>query len=225
MFQIWIPCGHLCYSLNRNHVRFQGPCLSWFSFCCPTSNIYFSSGKCSCAASIRDNTGRPMLDNNVAEATPYAYGSGHIRPNLAMDPGLVYDLTTNDYLNFLCASGYKQTQIKSFAPYICPYVVKILDFNYPSITIPKLYGSVTVTRKLKNVGTPGTYAARLRVPAGLSISVEPNALKFDKIGEEKSFQLTIEVTRPGVATTFGELTWSDGKHYVRSPIVVGGVMA
>ncbi|KAK7246045.1 hypothetical protein RIF29_40902 [Crotalaria pallida] len=180
-------------------------------------------------ARTRDNTGTSMLDGNFKEATPFAYGSGHIRPNRAMDPGLVYDLTINDYLNFLCAIGYNQTQIKSFSgpqPYRCPDAVNILDFNYPSMTIPKLNGSITLTRRLKNVGTPGTYAARLlHVHAGLNISVEPNTLKFDKIGEEKCFRLTIEVVRPGFDTVFGGLSWSDGKHYVRSPIVVGGVMA
>lgn len=167
-----------------------------------------------------------MLDGgNDAKATPFAYGSGHIRPNRAMDPGLVYDLTNNDYLNFLCVSGYNQSQIEMFsgAHYRCPDIINILDFNYPTITIPKLYGSVSLTRRVKNVGSPGTYTARLKVPARLSISVEPNVLKFDNIGEEKSFKLTVEVTRPGVATTFGGITWSDGKHQVRSQIVVGGV--
>ncbi|XP_061354871.1 subtilisin-like protease SBT5.4 [Gastrolobium bilobum] len=177
-------------------------------------------------ARIRDNDAKPMLDgNNVLKATPFAYGSGHIRPNGAMDPGLVYDLTINDYLNFLCISGYNQTMIKLFpgTQYRCPDIVSILDFNYPTVTIPKLYGSVTLNRNVKNVGSPGTYTASLRVPAGLNMSVEPNILKFDKIGEEKSFKLTVEVTRGGLATVFGGLTWSDGKHHVRSTIVVGGV--
>ncbi|KAK7363882.1 hypothetical protein VNO77_06042 [Canavalia gladiata] len=178
-------------------------------------------------ARTRDNTGKPMLDGDSDDkATPFAYGSGHMRPNQAMDPGLVYDLTINDYLNFLCVLGYNQTQIKLFSgttTYRCPDIINILDFNYPTITIPELYGSVSLTRRLKNVGSPGTYTARLHVPPGLSISVEPNVLKFDKIGEEKSFKLSVEITKPGVATTFGGITWSDGKHQVRSPIVIGGV--
>nr|AIC80771.1 subtilase [Cicer arietinum] len=175
-------------------------------------------------ARTRDNTAKPILDNNNMKATPFAYGSGHIRPNRAMDPGLVYELNINDYLNFLCFLGYNKTQIKMFSGnhYHC-HDINILDFNYPSITVPKLYGSVTLTRKLKNVGPPGTYVASLRVPKGLFIFVEPNILKFDNIGEEKSFKVIIEVARSGVATVFGGLTWSDGKHYVRSPIVVGGV--
>ncbi|CAJ1941572.1 unnamed protein product [Sphenostylis stenocarpa] len=142
-----------------------------------------------------------------------------------MDPGLLYDLSMNDYLNFLCVSGYNQTLLKAFsgAHYRCPDIINIMDFNYPTMTIPKLYGSVSLTRRVKNVGSPGTYRASLRVSAGLSISVKPNVLKFDKIGEEKSYKLTVEVTSPGDDEAFGGITWSDGKHYVRSPIVVGGV--
>lgn len=31
----------------------------------------------------------------------FTYGSGHIQPNRAMDPGLVYDLSIYDFLDFL----------------------------------------------------------------------------------------------------------------------------
>ncbi|XP_058772823.1 subtilisin-like protease SBT5.4 [Vicia villosa] len=175
-------------------------------------------------ARTRDNTARPIHDHINAKATPFSYGSGHIRPNRAMDPGLVYDLSTNDYLNFLCYLGYNQTLINKFSDthYRCEDI-NIMDFNLPTITIPKLNGSVTLSRKVKNVGPAGTYTAKARATAGVSISVNPKKLEFYKIGEEKSFQLTLEVTRAGLATVFGGLTWSDGKHYVRSPIVVGGV--
>ncbi|KAI3456612.1 hypothetical protein Pfo_013275 [Paulownia fortunei] len=172
-------------------------------------------------ARTRDNTVNPMRDADYEEATPFAYGSGHIRPNRAMDPGLVYDLNVNDYLDFLCGLGYNQTLISHFASsyYDCPNKYSLLNFNNPSITVPNLSGSVTVTRKLKNVGKPGTYASRVRRPPGFSVSVEPNVLNFEKTGEEKRFKLTIK----GRATSgfvFGQLIWSDGSHYVRSPIVV-----
>ncbi|KAL6586536.1 hypothetical protein OROMI_001524 [Orobanche minor] len=174
-------------------------------------------------ARTRDNTANPMLDADSNKATPFDYGSGHIRPNRAMDPGLVYDLTVDDYLDFLCGLGYNQTRIGQFSnsSHECPTNYSVLNFNYPSITVPKLSGSVTVTRKLKNVGPPGTYASRVRCPSGFSVSAEPNVFKFEKIGEEKVFKVTIKNVgspeRSGYS--FGELLWSDGKHYVRSPIV------
>lgn len=79
---------------------------------------------------------------------------------------------------------------------------------------------MTVTRKLKNVGTVGTYAARVREPYGVSVKVEPSVLKFDRVGQVKSFKMTLKAKWLGKDYTFGGLTWTDGKHYVRSPIVV-----
>ncbi|XP_016648984.1 PREDICTED: subtilisin-like protease SBT5.3 [Prunus mume] len=107
--------------------------------------------------------------------------------------------------------------------YECPKpAVSLTNLNYPSITVPKLNGSLVVTRTVKNVGTPGTYKARIQNPDGISVSVEPNKLEFKKIGEEKSFKLLLQVIDAKAAKNyvFGKLIWSDGKHYVRSPIVV-----
>ncbi|XVF36387.1 hypothetical protein REPUB_Repub19eG0054300 [Reevesia pubescens] len=46
-------------------------------------------------------------------ATPFDYGAGHVDPVAALDPGLVYDATVDDYLGFLCALNYTPNQIKS----------------------------------------------------------------------------------------------------------------
>ncbi|PQQ01477.1 subtilisin-like protease SBT5.4 [Prunus yedoensis var. nudiflora] len=57
-------------------------------------------------ATTQDDSMEPILDDSSSyvKATPFAYGSGHIQPNKAMDPGLIYNLTTLDYLNFLLRS-------------------------------------------------------------------------------------------------------------------------
>ncbi|XP_073144605.1 subtilisin-like protease SBT5.4 [Henckelia pumila] len=172
-------------------------------------------------ARSRDNTGNPMLDADYKKANPFAYGSGHIRPNRAMDPGLVYDLDVNDYLDFLCGVGYNSKILHLFSGTFraCPVKYNLLDFNYPSITVPNIAGSVTVSRKLKNVGRPGTYAASVRQLPGFSVSVEPKILKFEKIGEEKGFKLTIKARKATKGYKYGQLIWTDGSHYVRSPIV------
>ncbi|OMP06961.1 hypothetical protein COLO4_07758 [Corchorus olitorius] len=177
------------------------------------------------SARTRDNTEKAMGDSDNSKATPFAYGAGHVRPNRAMDPGLVYDLTVEDYLNFLCARGYNQSMIKLFSdtPYACPQSFSLADFNYPSITVPQLSGSATVSRKVKNVGSPGTYKVRVKSPAGVSVTVNPSTLTFEKHGEEKIFQVTFKAkssVKGGVGYAFGHLIWSDGHHYVRSPLVV-----
>ncbi|XP_050279889.1 subtilisin-like protease SBT5.3 [Quercus robur] len=176
-------------------------------------------------ATILDNDGEPVMNASYFKATPFSYGAGHVRPNSAMDPGLVYDLSVNEYLNFICALGYNETLVSIFSddPYNCPKPpLTLTNLNYPSITVPKLSHSITVTRKLKNVGSPGTYRADVQEPSGISVIVKPRSLKFKKVGEEKTFYVTLKVKEAKAAKdyVFGNLIWSDEKHYVRSPIVV-----
>ncbi|KAJ9690058.1 hypothetical protein PVL29_012627 [Vitis rotundifolia] len=177
------------------------------------------------SARTRSNLRQPIANGTLAEGNPFNYGAGHLSPNRAMDPGLVYDLTITDYLNFLCSIGYNATQLSTFVDkkYECPSKpTRPWDLNYPSITVPSLSGKVTVTRALKNVGTPATYTVRIKAPSGISVKVEPKRLRFEKINEEKMFKVTIEAKRDdgGGEYVFGRLIWSDGKHFVGSPIVV-----
>ncbi|PWA90026.1 peptidase S8, subtilisin-related protein [Artemisia annua] len=176
-------------------------------------------------AKVKDNTGHAMLDKTKVAANPFSRGAGDIWPNKAMNPGLVYDLCVNDYLDYLCARGYNETVIQKFAdePYECPKTnYSVLNFNYPSITVHNLNGIATVTRKLTNVGTPGTYAVRIKNPAGISVDVNPKVLTFAKKGDVQKFEMTVKVHGKNVkGYVFGELIWSDAnKHHVRSPIVV-----
>ncbi|WOH03087.1 hypothetical protein DCAR_0522479 [Daucus carota subsp. sativus] len=175
-------------------------------------------------ARTQDNNMHAMTNASHLKASPFSYGAGHVQPNRAMDPGLVYDLTVDDYLVFLCSLNYNQSQITLFSeePYTCPKHIILMNFNYPSITVPNLKGSITVTRTVKNVGSPGTYKARIVRPPGITVAVKPTSLKFGKIGEEKKFKITMKLKQRSAAKdyVFGKLIWSDGKHFVRSPIVV-----
>lgn len=165
-----------------------------------------------------------MTDASYIKATPFMYGGGHLQPNRAMDPGLVYDLSVYDYFNLLCALKYNRTQIRLFTrqPFTCRKQFTLVNMNYPSITVPNLNDTVTVRRKVKNVGKPGTYKARIRNPPGVLVNIKPDVLKFSRKGEEKSFMLTLTAKDHFKAGkyVFGQLTWTDNKHYVRSPIGV-----
>ncbi|KAK1310801.1 Subtilisin-like protease [Acorus calamus] len=182
------------------------------------------------SARTRDNMREPMNDASFAKATPFSYGAGHVRPNRAMDPGLVYDATTEDYLAFLCDNGYNSSQMASFAGskhYACPTrrSTRLVNMNYPSITVPRLArGHARVVRRVvKNVGGPGTYKAYVRAPVGVSVKVVPEELVFKRVGEEKEFRVFVEAKNGGgggAGYVFGGLLWTDGVHYVRSPIVV-----
>jgi len=176
------------------------------------------------AASTLDNTGKPLLDSTDIEATPFHYGAGHVRPNHAVDPGLVYPMDQHDYLNFLCAVGYSKKVIKkSFGQtYDCPRSVSVANLNYPTITVPNFSGNATVARRVKNVGYPSTYSATIKAPTGVSITVKPKTLKFTKKGQELKYKLVFAAKTRHLLRdySFGYLVWSDGSHNVRSPIAV-----
>ncbi|WOL19204.1 subtilisin-like protease SBT5.3 isoform X4 [Canna indica] len=177
-------------------------------------------------ARTRDNTKTPMKDVNLVKATPLDYGAGHVRPNRAVDPGLLYDMSVTDYVNFLCTRGYNSSGIAAFVGkhYRCPAKpIRIENMNYPSIAVPNLTGSLTVSRTVKNVGSaPATYRATVRAPYGVSVRLKPAVLRFEKVGEEKTFRLRLRSSNAsvGVGYVFGGMTWTDGKHYVRSPLAV-----
>lgn len=178
------------------------------------------------SANLRDNKGSIISDYANQTATPLDYGSGHVHPNSAMYPGLVYDLAPTDYLNFLCSQGYNSSTIATFygKPYTCPSKVPtVYDLNYPTITVPVLNDTLVVERTVKNVGPPATYHARVQSPRGLLISVKPAVLDFKKVGETKKFKVKLTADKENKILSmylYGALIWGDGKHAVRSQIVV-----
>uniref|UniRef100_A0A9I9D7S6 Subtilisin-like protease SBT5.3 n=1 Tax=Cucumis melo TaxID=3656 RepID=A0A9I9D7S6_CUCME len=190
-----------------------------------TLNPKWSPAAIKSAIMTTDNNFNPIVDHRGLEANPLAYGAGHVNPNSAMDPGLVYDITIDDYLNFLCARGYNTKQIKRISKknFICDKSFKVTDLNYPSISVTNLkMGPVAINRKLKNVGSPGRYVARVKTPLEVSIIVEPRILEFTAMDEEKSFKVLLKRSGKGKQEgyVFGELVWTDFNHHVRSSIVV-----
>ncbi|KAG0587501.1 hypothetical protein KC19_2G169100 [Ceratodon purpureus] len=159
--------------------------------------------------------------------TPFDFGSGFVRPERATDPGLVYDLSPGDYLNYLCMLGYPPQIIRAFdadAP-ACPATpIRVEDFNYPSflVSIPVPETSSHSDRVLTNVGSPrATYVASVTDVANITIVVHPQTLSFNGLYEKKSFTLTVSVTNSlEGGTYYSSSTWSDGVHIVQSPIVI-----
>ncbi|CAI8583085.1 unnamed protein product [Vicia faba] len=176
-------------------------------------------------ATTLDNTNQPIRDAFDKISTPFEYGSGHIQPNLAMDPGLVYDLNTTDYLNFICTSTHNQNLLKFFnkTSFTCPEYYNIEDLNYPSITVyNRGLNTINITRTVTNVGPPSTYVAQVQHPEEVKVNVQPSPLTFTEIGEKKTFQVILEVTGvpPSGFPVFGNLRWTNGNHIVSSPIVI-----
>ncbi|KAG7956099.1 hypothetical protein I3843_11G107800, partial [Carya illinoinensis] len=158
-------------------------------------------------------------------ANPFDFGGGIANPNKAADPGLVYDMGTTDYIHYLCAMAYNNSAISWLKKQsmVCPSKEpSILDVNLPSITIPSLRNSITITRTVTNVATSkSTYRAVIEPPFGIMISVNPNVLEFNSTIKKISFRVTISTThKVNTGYYFGSLTWINGVHAVRSPLSV-----
>lgn len=189
-------------------------------------------------ATNEDNTKGVITDGtDTLEATPYAFGAGIVQPQAALHPGLLYDLTPQDHIKFLCASGYTAQQMKAFVHSKNPCPVKpmrIEDFNYPSFVARFTpqdeagYMTTTFHRTVTNVGPPHShYNSTVHdPPKGYVISVKPQTLSFKAEHEKLSFTLTVTVPnsplpQPGaLETTFSYLHWEDGVHVVRSTIAI-----
>ncbi|XP_019195101.1 PREDICTED: subtilisin-like protease SBT3.9 [Ipomoea nil] len=173
------------------------------------------------------SSGEPIFsegDTITKLADAFDYGGGIINPNKATSPGLIYDMTTSDYLQCLCAMGYKSTAISIIAGKTtsCNKRLSILDVNFPSITIPNLKGSVTVTRIVTNVGSVNSkYKVMIEPPKGITVTVKPTTLNFSSNVKKASYTVTISSSyRFNTGYYFGSLTWNDGVHNVRIPISV-----
>jgi subtilisin family serine protease len=167
-------------------------------------------------------TGRP--------ATPLDVGAGHVDPAKAVDPGLVYDITAADYVDFLCANNYEPAQIAALTRQHpsegCSanrtYTVTALNYPSFSVAFPGAGGTVKHARTVTNVGQPGTYKVTASAAAGsapVTVSVEPSTLSFSKAGEKQSY--TVSFTAGGMPSGtngFGRLVWSSDHHVVASPI-------
>ncbi|XVE69295.1 hypothetical protein DITRI_Ditri09bG0140400 [Diplodiscus trichospermus] len=156
----------------------------------------------------------------------FAYGAGHINPALAAQPGLIYDAGEIDYVKFLCGQGYspKQLQLITGNSSTCSEETNgtVWDLNYPSFALSGTRGeSITRVfhRTVTNVGSAmSTYQAVVKATPGLIIQFQPSVLSFKYVGQKQSFVVTI-AAQVGNSMLSGSLTWDDGIHQVRSPIV------
>ncbi|KAK8575077.1 hypothetical protein V6N13_033700 [Hibiscus sabdariffa] len=172
-------------------------------------------------AATTNSLGKPITDANGNDATPFEFGSGHFRPTKAVDPGLVYDATYNDYLLYLCTVG-PTCLIELNSTFKCPAnPPSTLSLNYPSLAIPNLNTTVTITRTVTNIGRPkSTYFFSAKPPLGVLVKATPSVLQFKRIGEKLSFIITVSPTTKKSEYGFGWYSWDDGYYHVRSPMAV-----
>ncbi|KAI3461910.1 hypothetical protein Pfo_018573 [Paulownia fortunei] len=171
-----------------------------------------------------------LVEASTKSSDPFDIGAGHLNPLKAFNPGLIYDMTTRDYVLFLCNSGYSEEQIQAMV--VCPLTTCTRcpdkfepdwNINYPSITVSNLKCTTTIKRTVRNVGHMKTaiYFVSTLKPNGVEVVVWPRILIFSPFKEEVTYFVTLKPVKISQGRyDFGSITWSDGFHHVRSPLVV-----
>jgi hypothetical protein len=153
-----------------------------------------------------------LTSGGASDYTPFNWGAGHVDPNKAVDPGLVFDSNFGDWINFL--RGQKLVTSPGIA-------LDASDLNSASIAIGDLAGIQTVSRTAKSVGSQSeTYTrsviglAGITVDAPASFTIAPGA----------SAPWTATFTRTTAALNayvFGFIVWTGDKgHVVKMPVVI-----
>jgi hypothetical protein len=154
----------------------------------------------------------------AAEANPvliFRQGAGHVQPNQAANPGLVFNSGFNDWLAFLCGTG------QLVAPYCPGIAINPSNLNVASIAIGAMPGAQTVTRTVINVGGAAeTYTATVNMP-GFTVTL-PGPFTVNS-GASHTFNVSfLRLTAAALNAYSGgqlRLTGNLG-HVVRVPIVV-----
>ncbi|PON46722.1 Peptidase S8, subtilisin-related [Parasponia andersonii] len=168
-----------------------------------------------------DNTLNPIRDSNSppSNASPLAMGSGHINPNGALDPGLIYDASPQDYIfantrsvYYNCSSSPKN----SYPDLNHPSFIALYDDDDDSkgLMVRKF------RRTLTNVAaTTAIDRVNITTPEDSMLSVWPEILDFEK-------KYDYERKEKG-AVSFDDLVWvqQNGTHTIRSPIVISPLVA
>jgi hypothetical protein len=167
-------------------------------------------------SALMTTTSGVKLADGSPDTNRFGYGAGHLNPNPAADPGLVYDISTADYGRFLC--GLNLTPPAGAGTCASLGSIQPFDLNLASLTAANVIGTVTLNRRVTNVtAATSTYLATASL-AGWDTVVTPTSLT---IGPGASATYKVALTRTSAALntwTFGSLTWSDGVHTVSSPL-------
>ncbi len=152
-------------------------------------------------------TARDLTDTN----DPFDQGSGNVNPQAMLDPGLVYNSGLDDWLRYLEGQGAD----------LGVNPIAASNLNVPSIAVDQVAGSETVRRTVTNVTDhASTYRPRISGLPGFTVTVSPTSMTIPAGG---SAQFTVALTRttaPLNVYQHGSLTWRDGDHAVRIPVVV-----
>jgi len=177
-------------------------------------------------------------EDGTTQADPYDFGSGHVAPVSALDPGLLFDTNLADYLAFLCGQD-KETFVSGYGTTCTElttagFSTDASQLNLPSIAIAELVEAETIFRTVSNAtATDSSYTATIEAPAGFEVNVQTFDVNGDETesstldvvaqGGKASFALTFSKTDTTEVEVwkFGAITWTDNAgHSVRLPLAI-----
>ena len=166
-------------------------------------------------------TAYDVLDGpNTTPLVIFRQGAGHVRPNSAMDPGLVFDSNANDWLAFLCGTTTAVNPANCASLSGAGYSLDPSDMNVASIAIGNLPGTQTVRRTVTNVTGRATYNYSFSGQPGVTVTVNPATFTLNR-NASQTLEITITRTTAALnAYVGGQLTFSNGRHNVRVPVVI-----
>jgi hypothetical protein len=153
-----------------------------------------------------------VKEDGTTPADPFDDGAGSIRADRAINPTLVFDENTADYVASASDPLHR------------------IDLNLPSIDAPTMTGSITTSRTAINVsGKPQNMDVETQAPAGVSIIVSSsppgdngakgaNSIQFQKSGPT-TFWVTISAPSVPDGQYFARLTLDPHKLGANSVVI------
>ena len=157
-----------------------------------------------------------------AAAIPFDYGAGHIVPNAASDPGLVYEISDAEYDAFACGTASPAvSEERCDELQAAGLSFEAAQLNQPSVAVSALTYQRTVTRRVTNPGTEArAFSVEIQPPPGIAVTVDPPSINVTP-GGSAEFDITMTYeSGPLDLWRFGSYTWRSDDHDVRSPIAI-----
>ncbi|XP_073259633.1 cucumisin-like [Populus alba] len=111
-----------------------------------------------------------IMDSRKNADAKFAYGSGQIDPLKTLNPGLIYNASEADYVNFPRKEGDNTTLMERLSWLHSQELSPMWALQSPN----------------------STYYAKVSMPSQFTVTVQPSVLSFSRVGEEKSF--TVKIT-------------------------------
>ncbi|KAJ9183381.1 hypothetical protein P3X46_007243 [Hevea brasiliensis] len=185
----------------------------------------------STTASLYDKNGGPILaqrsyanpELNKSPATPFDMGSGFVNATAALDPGLIFDSSYNDYMSFLCGINGSGPVIFNYTGQNCwmyNSTINGADLNLPSVTISKLDQCRTVQRTVVNIAGNETYSVGWSAPYGVAVKVAPTHFSIAS-GEKQVLNIIFSAIMNSTTASFGRIgLFGSQGHVLNIPLAV-----